>query len=81
MHLMYALKFRVKSVSYGGSGTVRCCNVAGTIKMTKVLVSRFTVSRSEFVFKDFGTHAIYGAREIPISYSCVSCFYAPKGLA
>lgn len=55
--------------------------VAGAVKVSKVLVGWFSISRGELVGESFRAHAIYGKSEVAVGDGCVSRLNWPQWLA
>lgn len=55
--------------------------VAGAVKVSKVLVGWFSISRGELVGESFCAHAIYGKSEVAVGDGGVSRLNWPQRLA
>lgn len=72
---------RNHNFSYRSSWTIWCSNIAGTVKMTKVFMSRFTVSTGKLWREHFGAYSVDGTWKITVSNSSCSGFDSPQCFA
>lgn len=78
VYFLSYLNVNIKSHTYWWPWTIGCGHITRPVKVAKILMRRFPVTRCKFVFENFCADSINRASKVSVRYSSVSGFDAPQ---
>lgn len=64
--------------TYWRAGSVWSSYIAGSVKMSKVMMRGTTITRCKFIWEPFSSNSVDGACEVAVCNSCISSLNTPK---